>query len=211
MRWTSRARDIQGQCWHHGRHHPKIQAPDCTLPNVTCDPMDPCRSVVPCCSAAPILYLTYFTSSHVEIPFRALVLGPDDGRAALFHPSDPLRLYPSLNSYHDDPLSQGLGTLVESAPLEGYSLLQDCGDAPEASANTTYPIVIVAASFIDNHPSQPRPATSKRGAHYNHPQPASITASFMGQFKPGLTAHTFIPGASTYHDHLSLYPDVVSP
>ena len=102
------------QCWHHGRHHPKIQAPDCTLPNVTCDPMDPCRSVVPCCSAAPILYLTYFTSSHVEIPFRALVLGPDDGRAALFHPSDPLRLYPSLNSYHDDPLSQGLGTLVES-------------------------------------------------------------------------------------------------
>ncbi|KAI0274152.1 hypothetical protein BGY98DRAFT_995797, partial [Russula aff. rugulosa BPL654] len=90
-----------------------------------------------------------------------------DGRAALFHPSDLLRLYPSLNSYHDDPLFQGLGTLVESAPLEGYSLLQDCGDAPGASPLLHTPFVDnhhhLGLRPLTNHPSQSRPATSMRG------------------------------------------------
>ena len=68
-------------------------------------------------------------------------------------------LHPSLNPYHYHPLFQGLGTLAESVPLEGYSLLQDCGDAPGASATTTYPIVVIATSFVDNHhPFGPPPS-----------------------------------------------------
>jgi len=107
----------------------------------------------------------------------------------------------SLNSYHHLPLFGGLGSLVESAPLRIPVFSNDWGDThqghllyhlphrrrrhklrwqpPSFGPRPSYP------------PPQPHPVRSKRGVHYNHPQPASITASLMGQFQPG---------ASTYHE-----------
>src|ERR1700679_3891204 len=73
------------------------------------------------------------------------------------------------------------------------------GTHPGHLPTTTYHVV--ATSFVDNHrhfglsprnstlsfspltrhPSQPRPISGERGAHYNHPQPARVAVGLVGQ------------------------------
>jgi len=84
-----------------------------------------------------------------------------------------LQFHPSLNSYYHHPPFQGLGTLSESAPLEGSSPLKTVGTHPgllpttpsssslrrQSPPNAVFASSVVgqptAQSVVDNHPLPP--------------------------------------------------------